>query len=164
MLRTLCLGTRTRPPSRTRQPATPSGRGPHPASGCCPTTAVSVFYYDFLRLSLSRPRGSSGGPSVSLLPFPLFPEAKRTHARVHTHATQATAASPRTTGNRNRRERCPPMCTRGACSEGSRGAGRRCPQKALPEEGTAHLIQEANPRETTGFLPGTTLCFVSVFT
>lgn len=59
----------------------------HPTSCCCPATAVSVFYYDFLCLSFSRPRGLSGGPSASLSPFSLFPEAKHTHARVHSQST-----------------------------------------------------------------------------
>ena len=116
------------PRSRISTDCSPLQARTHPTSCCCPATAVSVFYYDFLRLSFSRPRGISGGPSVSLLPFSLFPEAKHTHARVHSHSTPGhhrvleDSEEPDPEGNMTH-----PSAPQGPEMRGSRGERRWCP-------------------------------------
>lgn len=80
----------THPPPRSRilTDCKPPGAGTRPTHCCCPATAVSVFYYDFLRLSVCRPRGVSGDPSVSLCPFPVPRSQAHTCTRAHTRHTR----------------------------------------------------------------------------
>lgn len=115
----------THPPPRSRilTDCKAPGAGTRPPRCCCPATAVSVFYYDFLRLSVCRPRGVSGDPSVSLCPFPCSQKpSSHMHACTHT-PPQATAESWRTAETGTRVTVARPSAPRDLKGEAAWGAG-----------------------------------------
>lgn len=121
-----CTFGNTHPPrGRILTDCNPSLAGTHPTSCSCPVTAVSVFYYDFLRLSFFRPRRSSEGPSVSLShPFPCSQRPSvHTHTRVHT-AHQATTSSCKDNGEQEPEVNIShPSALQGPEMRGGRGRG-----------------------------------------
>lgn len=129
--RMLLLMKPAQPRSRIPTACNPPQAWAYPTSCCGPDTAVSVFYYDFLRLSFSKPTRSSGGPSVPPLPLCLFPEAKHTHAHLHTHMHPLATTSPPQTAvgtAKNRNQKWASLHTPGQPSseqKGERALGKR---------------------------------------
>lgn len=169
VLATVCLAIPSAEEQNLDRLQCPPRAATHPTSCCCPATAVSVFYYDFLRLSFSRPRGSSGGPSVSLLPFSCS-QKQSTHRHVCTHTPhRATTESSRTTKNRNQKWTSPTHqhsrdLEQEAAEGGARGWGGGVLRKLYRKSVWQEKLPERHPNcldKTTGFLPRRALfCFV----
>lgn len=104
MLATVCLVIPSTEEPNLDRLRCPLGLRPTPQAAVVLPQLFPFFITIFFAFHFSRPRGSSGGPSVSLLPFSCSQKQSNTHACVHTHSThQATTESLRTTKNRNQK-------------------------------------------------------------